>query len=601
MNNQAAKYIQTLQELGPVKWAEGPHGWIGLDGRPIVLTPWQRAALCAYWDHRADVSTFAVSNIKKSGKTFVTSILSGFRWLAYPGIHFAAANDLDQAQARQFLEIREMVQRNPFLLENVKLGRSEMEFILTGSHLGALALDAAGNAGANFLTSSHTEASFIIYEAGIRAWEELTPPPGRFYNLPCLRVADSYAGFTGQSDTWHKIVDRGLAGERLSGEWPIFKVGGLLLFHMAGEEAQERCFRGTDEERETYYQEQRETLRSNTFIRFHYNQRTAGESAFVTEAQWENCYSRDVHALQPGEQVKLTLGADASTSHDFTSLVGLDGADVRLVKIWKPVRIIGIRLGKPTVDIERTIGQEVLDLHAAGQVACVVYDPYQLHSVAIGWQRAGINCIELPQTAQRVEADTHLSDAIISGGIRHFHHPDLDDAIRNAIVVETPRGIRLAKERASRKIDPLIALSMAFSAATSSMYLSEVTCEPNPFYGDYADDETSTFVQLSDGGYIIIPKENAERTHPLTLEAVETCRVNGCPACIQFYDESGYYRRQQEEAKLIAQAGTPDYLEMAKSDYKISQILKANQYEHKHLSYFLKAVARRNRSTKKSI
>jgi len=76
----------------------------------------------------------------------------------------------------------------------------------------------------------------------------------------------------------------------------------------------------------------------------------------------------------------------------------------------------------------------------------------------------------MPQTAQRVEADTALFNAIISGQVRHYRSPDLDEAVRNAIVQETPRGIRLAKEKASRKIDPLVALSMANSAALSGRY-----------------------------------------------------------------------------------------------------------------------------------
>ena len=451
-------------------WAEGPHGWIGEDGRPVVLAEWQRAALEAYWLHREDVSTFAISLPKKVGKTFVNAVLLAFRWLAYPGQHFAAGNDLDQSQARQVAMIADMVKRNQFLAENVRANKAELEFTLTGSKLTALAADAAGNAGANHLTVSHTEAWGILYESGIRAWEELTPPPGRAYGLPALRVADSYAGFSGESKTWHKLIDRGLAGQRLPGEWPVYKAGGLLLFHMEGLEAQERCFRGTEAERLDYYAEQADSMRQNAFTRMHMNQRTSGESAFVTEEQWEACYSHEVYHFEPGERVQLTLGADASTTHDYTSLVGMVGQDVRFVKVWKPRSIAGIRFGKATIDLDATIGQEVLNLHKSGNVACVVFDPYQMHSVAVRWEKAGIRCVEMPQGGQRVESDTALFNAIISGHIRHFRSPELDEAVRNAIIQETPRGIRLAKEKASRKIDPLVALSMANSAVISGRY-----------------------------------------------------------------------------------------------------------------------------------
>jgi len=553
MNEQAQKYTEELQRLGPVAWAEGAHGWVGEDGQPITLAPWQRAALGAWWEHRADVSTFAISNVKKTGKTFADAVLLCWRWLALPGLHFAAANDLDQAQARQFLEISDMVRRSPFLSENVKVSKSELEFTLTGSRLVALALDAPGASGANQSTASHTEAWAVIYESGVRMWEELTPPPGKSYGLPALRIADSYAGFTGESKTWHKLIDRGLAGDRLPGEWPVYKAGGLLLFHMEGSEAQERCFRGSEVERLDYYAEQAETLRPNAFTRMHFNQRTSGESAFVTEEQWQACYSPDVHALAPGERVKLTLGADASTTHDYTSLVGMDGGDVRFVRVWKPKKVAGIRFGKPTVDLEATIGQEVLNLHAGGQVSCVVYDPWQMAAVARSWEKAGIRCVEMPQTAQRVEADTALFNAIISRRIRHYKSPDLDEAVRNAITIETPRGIRLAKEKASRKIDPLVALSMANSAALSGKYgISVLTTMPDPFEMDLADDEVYVL-----GLGVVKQGYGYEHAPGVTWRNCRK-RTRGCTACVDELEAEGYFKQEAERVASGGYSNIPD-------------------------------------------
>ena len=172
MNNQAAKYIKELQDRGPVRWAQGPHGWIDQSGQPVTLEAWQVAALDVWFQVRSEITTLGLSNIKKTGKTFINAVLLAWRWLAIPGQHFAAGNDLDQSQARQFQEISDMVRRNPFLSENVKIGKMELEFTLTGSRLTCLAADAAGNAGANHATVSHTEAWGILYEAGIRSWEE---------------------------------------------------------------------------------------------------------------------------------------------------------------------------------------------------------------------------------------------------------------------------------------------------------------------------------------------------------------------------------------------------------------------------------------------
>ncbi len=460
------------------------------DGKSITLAPWQRAALAAWWEDRADVSTLGISCPKKVGKTTTNSLLVAWRWLALPGAHLCIANDFEQSMSRVFAMVAEMVRRNPYLAENVKAGKSELVFTPTGSTLTALASDYAGAAGANFLTSSSTEVWGIQYESSVRLWEELTPVPGRFFGLPCLRIADSYAGFASESKVWHKLIDRGLAGKSVSKRWPLFKVGELLLFHIEGVEDQKRCFRGTDCERTAYYAEQIESLRPNAYARMHLNQRANAEGAFVTDEQWQGCFSRNVRSLQEGEQVELFFGADASTTHDFTALVGTqkmeDGVDVRFVRVWKPKSIAGMRLGKPSVDLEATIGAEVLRLHKAGQVKSICYDPWQMATVARQWEKAGVRCVEMPQTAQRTEADTALYNDIVSGRIRHGRNTELDEAVRNAVISETPRGIRIVKEKAVRKIDALVALSMSNHAAVTQQ-VAILETGPNPFY-DNDDD-----------------------------------------------------------------------------------------------------------------
>jgi phage terminase large subunit-like protein len=463
MTQQANDYCNALQSMGPVRWAQGPNGWISDNGRPVHLAPWQAAALNAWWTNRLDVATFAISNVKKTGKTFTNAVLLAWRWLALPGLHFTCGNDYDQAGARQFQEIADMVRRNPVLEENCKVGKSELEFTLTGSRLVPLAVDATGNAGANFLTSSHTEAWGIVYEAGIRAYEELTPPPGRSYGLPAMRICDSYAGHLGESDTWHNLVDRGLHGDRQPGDWPIWKNGGLLLFHMTGEEARTRCFRGTPSDAQAFYQREVADLRPGTFTRMHANERSANEGMFLPLGTWESCYSQDVHA-DPGHV--LVLGADASTSNDSTALVGCylndetGVIDVEFVKVWRPVRS-ELRGGRPTVDLAQTIGAEVLRLHAAGQVSAVYIDPYQLASLAVDWEKAGVGVVEVAQNSGRVKSDTDLYQAVMQRRIRHYNDPTLNEHIQNASAIETPLGMRLAKENAARKIDSAVALSMA--------------------------------------------------------------------------------------------------------------------------------------------
>ncbi len=225
---------------------------------------------------------------------------------------------------RQFQQIAEMAKRNQFLRHNVKQSGKQLIFTPTGSTITALAVDAAGNAGANHLTASHTEAWGIIYEAGIRAYEELTPPPGRFLSFPALRICDSYAGYEGESKIWHNLVDQGIAGELVDKNWPIYVAGGVLAFHMGGEEAQKRCFRGKASEAATYFADQRLQLRNGTYLRFHENQRVSGTESFIQMEWWDSCTDSEHRPLLSRmEQYRLCVGVDGAIKNDSAAVVAV--------------------------------------------------------------------------------------------------------------------------------------------------------------------------------------------------------------------------------------------------------------------------------------
>lgn len=599
--------VAKWQAQGPVVWAEA--NWILPDGRLVKLAPWQRAILSAYWQRRESVSTLAISNVKKTGKTFVTAILTAFRWLAYPGDHFAVGNDLDQSAARQFGEVREMILRHPALSDLVKVGKLELVFTPTGSRLVALAADASGNAGANQLTSSHTEAWGIVHEAGVRAWDEMTPPPGRFYGLPALRIADSYAGFEGESKTWHDLVDRGANSERVSEEWPIYQEGGLLLFHATGQEARERCYRGSQEEAEGYYKEQAASLRPNTFTRMHGNERTTGEGAFLPPGAWDECFSQDVKPVMLKDKQRLVLGADASTSRDLTALVGTfynaetETVDVALVRTWKPARGL-FRAGKPTVDLEATIGAEVLELHKAGLIDCVYADPYQLHSLILTWEKAGVRVKELAQNAGRVESDQSLYDAVISKSIRHYNDPTLNEHVKNAVAAETVRGFRLAKEKTSKKIDAAVALSMShYGARESDRNAGGAELIPLDLW-DLAEGGESA-QKIGDRWYNTTGWYTGPHREGVTWHNCRR-RNDGCLACVEEQNADGSLARlKAAEAELRNNAvHDPDrdfsvLLDTEAGQRLISRYQTAQEAagdEQNTIKLFYKAVARRSRS-----
>jgi phage terminase large subunit-like protein len=459
--------VERWRERGPIEWSQGAYGWIGIDGEPITLRPWQEAVLEAWWKHRNEVTTLAVSNIKKTGKTLLDALLLAWRWIALPGLHFAVANDLDQSTGRQFAEIADMVKRNAYLRENVRITAKQLEFTPTGSLLQALAGDASGNAGANHFTTSHTECWGILYEQDIRNWEELTPPPGRFYGLPALRIADSYAGWLEESNTWHELVDRGLEGKKVVRRWPIYQDGGLMLFHMAGTEAQKRCFPGTREEAKVYYHDQRVTLRENSYKRLHENMRTVNIGTFIDQDDWEALIDPDHHPLPPGSPDRVFVGLDLAISAggDDCALIGVykDDIDsgrkgkvkVAFHKVWKG------RDRKQPLSLSDTVVPYLIKLNYDYQLMGVWFDPWQAKFLVEVLGKNGIHCHEVPQThGSRGPKDTTLYELASTGNLVLYDHYDLRHMSAGANAKDLSNGqIFLEKVGGRLKIDLLVALS----------------------------------------------------------------------------------------------------------------------------------------------
>lgn len=63
------------------------------------------------------------------------------------------------------------------------------------------------------------------------------------------------------------------------------------------------------------------------------------------------------------------------------------------------------------------------------------------------------------------EATEALYSVLTTKGIRLYKAPDLREHVLNAVSVETPRGIRLSKQKTSNKIHEAVALSFAVLAA----------------------------------------------------------------------------------------------------------------------------------------
>ena len=508
-------------------------------GKPVIL-PWLGGLLYSFFplpggDPAARNVLYSTS--KKQGKSTIAGAVALYMASRrrYAEVVIAAA-DKDQAKDRVYRSVRYAVENHP-VWRGAKVYKDVIE-LDNGSLITALAQDWRGAAGGNYSAVIFDELHTYTLENQRRLYDELIIPPTVAAGV---RWVASYAGWLGESLLLHEIWQRALTGSRTDAVLPVYSLpdASLMAFIDTGE-ASWRMPWSTP----AYMREVQASERPNTFRRLWLNEWTSQESEFITPEAWQACYSPDVKPLQPGDRRRVVFGADASTSRDLTALVGVvydheSGlTDAVYTRVWKPKPNI-LRLMKPTIDLDDTIKAEILRLHKAGQVEAVVYDPYQLHSIAMDLSKAGVRMIELPQTNQRTEADQALYDAIIGRLIRHYGDPTLTEHVNNAVAIETPRGFRLAKEKTSRKIDAAVALSMAHhGASTTQKAWGGVTVFPDIF--DDPLQEGETLIQLGDHVYRAAKYSPDEHAEGVTWENCKW-RNKGCKACMRELYNAGAY------------------------------------------------------------
>jgi phage terminase large subunit-like protein len=118
------------------------------------------------------------------------------------------------------------------------------------------------------------------------------------------------------------------------------------------------------------------------------------------------------------------------------------------------------------LDIEATIEEDLRELHHRNNVKEILCDPYQLHRSITTLKNAGLRIREFPQTTGNTTLmGQTLFDLLNGRNLRIYPAVDLRQQALNTVAVENPRGWRIAKEKTSKKIDSIVALSMACVAA----------------------------------------------------------------------------------------------------------------------------------------
>jgi len=214
-----------------------------------------------------------------------------------------------------------------------------------------------------------------------------------------------------------------------------------------------------------YYAHQESELVPHQFRRLHRNEWSSGESEFVPLAWWDAC--RDPMPLQPGDMTPLVVAVDASVSGDCTALVAVsrhpqhpEHVVERYSRVWTPAEQAG-----GVMDYAASLSPELDRLLAQNNVVQVAYDSYQLHDwvtqrrkTTTAWYR------EFSQGGDRLEADKALYDIIRDRRLHHTGSEQLRQHVQNAnskTEANQDSKLRIVKKGATRRIDAVVALSMA--------------------------------------------------------------------------------------------------------------------------------------------
>jgi hypothetical protein len=194
---------------------------------------------------------------------------------------------------------------------------------------------------------------------------------------------------------------------------------------------------------------------------------SAGEGDFVDQDAWESGIDPNHHPLAPGAKEPVLIGLDLATKvgGDDCGLVGVYAQDGRVKvafhKVWR-----GGRARRSELRLSETVEPYITNLKRDYNIGGVWFDPYQALQLAENLRRAGIYCVEVPQThGSRGPRDTALYQMVVNRELVLYDDPDLRKMAAHAKAKELGSGQLFLTKAGRGKIDLLIALSNCASEA----------------------------------------------------------------------------------------------------------------------------------------
>ena len=391
------------------------------------------------------------SCIKKSGKSTFGALCMLYTVICLGGRFaesFVISNDYDQSQSRIFTSAARIVEASPLIQAKITADRITFS---NGSFIQALASDYRGAAGVEPTFVIADELWGFSSESAQRLYEECCPTPTR---RPSVRMVTSYAGFTGESVLLENLVKRGQAGKEIAKD--LYAQPGMIAFI-----SHERI---APWQSEKWLEEARQSTRPSAFMRQYRNEFTSGETGFVDMEDYDRCVDPAASPTLKDPHLCVFLGLDGSYQHDSTAVAAV-AFDAKEQK----VRLVAHRIFTPTPDEPvdfASVEAELLDMRRRFAVQAIFFDPYQLAFLSQRMIELGLPMEPFAQTSSNLEAAaTNLADLIRHRNYATYDDPAIRTALSRTVSVETARGVRISKTKASHRIDVIAAISFAAFAA----------------------------------------------------------------------------------------------------------------------------------------
>lgn len=468
-------------------------------GQPLVMADFMKEDFRAIFDNPAGTRRAIISRARKNAKTVETAMLM-LLYLCGPEAApasqlYSAARSRDQASILFNLAAR-MCRMNPGLMEYVAIKDSakEIHCPALSSRYKALSAEATTAYGFSPRFVAHDELGQVRgpHDALYEALETATAAQ----EAPISIIISTQAPT--DNDLLSVLIDDGLTGEdprvvvRLESaptSMDTFSEEAIRAANPALD-----LFMNKDEVFAMADAARRMPSRQPEFENLVLNRRVEATSPFVTTEVWRACGG----ALEPFFD-EVFGGLDLSMRTDLTALVlvGRAANDQFMVLpyFWTPEVGLRERSKKDRVPYDLWVKQGFLlttpgatvDYEYVAQDIKRIVGELGLEGVsirAIGFDRWRVDVLqkEFERTEVELPLIPHgqgfmdmspaldaLEAELLNGRLVHGGHPVLTMCAMNAVVVRDAAGNRkLAKDRATGRIDGMVALAMAFGAINKS-------------------------------------------------------------------------------------------------------------------------------------